>query len=78
MRRRRHSGGGGSGGDGNDDNARLQIGPHGGVRRRFPRGNLGARGHYIVRIMCHVSDKLGLNTLVRDTRDPGALTGVLE
>jgi hypothetical protein len=42
------------------------------VRRRFPRGNLGAGGHYIVRRMCHLSDKLGLNTFVRDTRNPGA------
>jgi hypothetical protein len=52
MRRRRHSGGGASGGgrsggdgngDGNGDNARCRL-ASGWVRRRFPRGNLGARG----------------------------------
>lgn len=41
------------------------------VRRRFPRGYLGTRGPYIVRIMCHLSDKLGVNGVVRDMRDPG-------
>jgi hypothetical protein len=61
----------GNGGDGDGDNARSQIGRRGGSATGFIKGTW-ARGPYVVRIMCHPSDKLGLGTFVRDMLDPRA------
>jgi hypothetical protein len=62
----------GNGGDGDGDNARSQIGRRGGGSATgFIKGTW-ARGPYVVRIMCHPSDKLGLGTFVRDMLDPRA------